>query len=132
MENKERLISIFNEDKQFYIYFKGTTHYDEDNFGRPIERENFDYLDENFNRFILNGSFDTVREFRITELKKGNTRLFIGPKSPETENADGKYVPNTRPDLYGLWEKASKEDLLKYQRILEQQNKERMQTRVFK
>ena len=61
MENKQRIISITNDGKQFFIYFDGTTHYDEDQYGRPVERENFEYLDENFNKFVLNGDFETTK-----------------------------------------------------------------------
>jgi len=132
MENKERLISISNEGRQFYIHFFGTTHYDEDQYGRPIERENFEYLDDHFNKFVLNGDPDTMKEFQSKIAERTGKWCFVGPHSPEIETVDGKYVPNTKSNTYGLWEKASKEDLKNYYRILEQQNKERMHSRLYK
>lgn len=131
MENKQRIISITNDGKQFFIYFDGTTHYDEDQYGRPVERENFEYLDENFNKFVLNGDFETIRKFQGKLFMETNRWHFAGPASPEIETADGKYVPNTDSSLIGLWALASEEELLKYRRILEQQNRERMHSRLY-
>ena len=124
MKSKERIISIANEGKQYFIYFEGTTHYDEDRFGRPIESENFTYLDSDFNKWILNINKDEADTF-LNHFKSKGVDAFIGTHSPETENVYGEYVPNTNPDTVGIWEKAKKEDLSKYQRILAKQNKER-------
>ena len=124
MKTKERIISIANEGNQYFIYFEGTTHYDEDNFGRPIERENVEYLDENFNKWIINVGKDSIDLF-LNKFKSDGLDVFVGTHSPETEDVHGNNVPNTNPNTVGIWEKAKKEDLTKYQRILAKQNKER-------
>ena len=129
MNSRERLISIANEGKQYFIYFEGTTHYDEDRFGRPIESENFTYLDENFNKWILNIDKNNTEEY-IKRFKSDGLDVFVGTHSPETENMYGEYVPNTNPDTVGIWKKATKEDLTKYQRILAKQNKERQSIKL--
>lgn len=129
MNSRERLISIANEGKQYFIYFEGTTHYDEDRFGRPIESENFTYLDENFSKWILNIDKNNTEEY-IKRFKSDGLDVFVGAHSPETENMYGEYVPNTNPDTVGIWKKATKEDLTKYQRILAKQNKERQSIKL--
>lgn len=130
MLNKERIISISNEDKQFYIYFTGDTSYDEDEFGRPVEKEKVEYLDENFNKFIMNGSKNLIVDQYARATSRG-FNVLIGPHSPEIETIEGKFVPNTDTKTIGLWEKATKEDLFKYQNILIRQNAERDYTRLF-
>ena len=127
--SKERIISIANEGKQYFIYFEGTTHYDEDRFGRPIESENFKYLDENLNKWILNINKNEADRF-LNHFKSKGVDAFIGTHSPETENAYGEYVPNNNPDTVGIWEKASKDDLRHYQNLLAKQNKERQYTKL--
>ncbi len=124
MKTKERIISIANEGKQYFIYFEGTTHYDEDRFGRAIEAENFLYLDENFNKWIRNIDKDESDRY-LSFYKANNFDAFIGAHSPETENIHGDYVPNTNPNTVGIWTKPTKEELIKYHRVLEKQNKER-------
>ena len=124
MKSKERIISIANEGKQYFIYFEGTTHYDEDRFGRPIEAENFTYLDSNFNKWILNIDKDESNRF-LDYFKSKGVDAFIGAHSPETETVDGEYVPNTNPNTVGIWIKPTKEELTKYHKVLEKQNKER-------
>lgn len=127
--SKERIISIANEGKQYFIYFEGTTHYDEDRFGRPIESENFKYLDENLNKWILNIDKNEADRF-LNYFKSKGVDAFIGTHSPETENVYGEYVPNNNPDTVGIWEKASKDDLRHYQNLLAKQNKERQYTKL--
>lgn len=129
LKNNERLISITGADgKNYFIYFTGTTHYDEDNFGRPVERENFQYLDENFNRWIFDGKREDIgRHYSVIDKmarQKGRT-VFVGPHAPETETVDGDYVPNENDTTLGIWEKAEREEILKFKSLLIKQNKER-------
>ena len=127
---KERIIPISNEGNQFFIYYTGKTYMDEDIKGNKIEREEVFYLDENLNKFVMNGNKYMIREKYIHEKLSGPCNLVLGPHSPEIETYTGKYVPNTDSYTIGLWEKPSFEELMRYHRILEKQNEERVHTRL--
>ena len=124
-KNNERIIPISNEGKQFFIYFTGNTYVDEDIKGNKIEREEVFYLDEDLNKFVMNGNRYMIKNKYIHEKLSGPCNLVLGPHSPEIETYTGKYVPNTESHTIGLWEKPSFEELMKYHRILEKQNEER-------
>ena len=40
------------DDKDFFIYIPGTTHLEEDRFGKPIYVYDRFYLDNNFNKYL--------------------------------------------------------------------------------
>lgn len=128
---KERIIPIMNEGKQFFIYFTGNIIGDEDHNGKLIEKEETVYLDDNFNKFICNVNKDRAGNFAFDARKVG-VKALVGPHSPEIETVDGKYVPNRDSNTVGIWEEPRKEDLVKYQSLLIKQNKERLQTRLYK
>ena len=127
--SKERIIPISNEGEEFYIYFTGTTHYDENSKGEKVEREDFYYLDEHFNRFIMNGSRSSIMEEHVISTFKG-CDVIMGSHSPEIETVDGKYIPNTNKDTWGLWKKATRSDLYKYHDILNKQSRERKNIKI--
>lgn len=141
MENK-RIISIFNEDNQFLIYFDGTTYKDEDYYGNPIESENKVYLDENLNTFVLNADKEAANNILFSFLEKG-IPVFVGPHSPEVEGIrevklqNGKKImqevmePNTNKKTVGIWRVSTKEEKSKYIRILQKQSEERMHSKLF-
>ena len=134
-ELKERIIFVENEGNQFAIYFDGTTHYDEDYYGKPIEKENCVYLDNNLNTFVMNVGKDNAKSDLNRFLIKG-IPAFIGPHSPETEvirevkQPNGKMIfqeveePNTNPNTVGIWRMSTKEEKQKYKILLDKQAKE--------
>ena len=144
MRNKlnERLVPIANEGKQYFLYYTGNIYGDEDANGKLIEKEEVIYLDENFNKFMMNVKKDKAGAVAVSGRKIGYD-AFVGPHSPEIETIrevqgpNGKkvfkevYVPNTDKTTAGIWEKASKDELLKYHRILEKQNNERHHSRLY-
>lgn len=133
MKNKlnERIIPISNEGNQFFIYFTGNTIGDESPKGEPIEKEELVYLDDNLNKFVCNINKDWAGKY-ASDARKMGINAFVGPHSPEIETVDGKYVPNKDSNCVGIWEKATKDELIKYHKILEKQNKERFYTRLYK
>ena len=129
MKKNARIISISNEGKDFFIYFTGETYLDEDRYGRRIEREIVHYLDEDFNRFVMNGSRPFILKKYIHDKLSGPCNYVLGPHSPEIENKDGVLVPNTSSYTIGLWEKPSMHELNKYREILAKQIEEKYSSR---
>lgn len=130
MENKQRIISINNEGKTFFIYFTGKSLSEN---GKVYEM--CYYLDENLDRFINDislikedGSRDTLYEERLKELESNG--MFIGPHMPEVKNEHGEFVPNNNPNTMGLWRKSTKEEKDRYIRILIDQNNERTRSKL--
>lgn len=124
--SSERLVAIDNEGKQYYIHFASKLHVDENRRGELIEVETFDYLDENFNRFIINISNDRVEHFAKVigeKAKEQGREIFVGAHSPEIEDVNGDYVPNTDPNTVGIWEKATNAELVHFQSMLNSQNR---------
>ncbi len=133
LKTNERLVNISNEGKNYYIYFTSELQYDENIFGKPIQSEVFYYLDENFNKFILNVSKEDAKQY--SEIMKKNAeqygrQVFVGSHSPEIEDIHGDYVPHTNPNVVGIWEKANKEEIEKYQKILAKQNSEKLEVKL--
>lgn len=141
MKNK-RIISIFNEDNEFLIYFDGTTCKNEDYYGNQIETENKVYLDKNLNTFVLNATKKTANEILLGFLEKG-IPAFVGPHSPEIEGIkevklpNGKkimqevMIPNEDPKTVGIWRLSTKEEKSHYIRLLEKQCEERMYFKLY-
>ena len=132
---EKRIVSVENENKLFFIYFDGTTHYDEDFNGNKIEKENAVYLDENLNTFVMNVDKSYSKDM-LDHFLESNIPAFIGPHSPEIEQVrrvreNGKsilkevMIPNENPNTVGIWRLSTKEEKLKYTNLLLKQNKER-------
>lgn len=128
-----RLVPISNEDKNYFIYFTPETHADENNRGHLIEAETFYYLDEEFNKFVMNVSKVNSKHFASVIAKQAAAKgreIFVGAHSPEIVDVHGDYVPNTNPKTVGIWEKASKEELERYKTILARQNERKASVRL--
>ena len=135
-KNNKRIVNIYNEDKEFFIYFNGTNHYDENYYGKVIDKEATAYLDENLNTFVLNVDKKHANQKLFELLEKGYP-VFVGPHSPEieeireTELPNGKKVMqevkvlNTDPNTVGIWRVSTREEKSNYVRLLEKQAKER-------
>lgn len=111
------------DGKKYYIYVPGTTHYDEDRFGNPKYVYDMYYLDSKFNKFIMQTDKDDIEKFADKYKKAGND-VFVGPHAPETEDINGDYVPFTNPNLRGIWERPTKEQLLTYKEIIKRDREE--------
>lgn len=108
------------DNKDYYIYMPGTTHYDEDRFGNPIYVKDYYYLDEKFNKFIMQCDKSNVEEF-VTKLKETGRNVVVGEHAPLKETRHGDFVLYTNPNIKGIWERPTKEQLLNYKKILEEQ-----------
>ena len=131
---KERIISITNEGKTYFIYFTGELQYDENIFGKPIQSEVFYYLDEDFNKLVLNISKEDAEHYVGIMQKNAELygrELFVGSHSPEIEDVHGDYVPNTNPNTVGIWRVSTREEKSNYIRILQKQSEERMYLKLY-
>lgn len=131
--SNERLLPIDNEGKQYYIHFTSKIHGDENYRGKFIEALTFEYLDENFNKFIINVSKDSAEHYSnvIGEKAKENGReVFIGAHSPEIEDVNGDYVPNIDSNTVGIWEKATPTEIAFYKSMIDRQNEKQRAIRL--
>ncbi len=130
-----RMVLIENDGEFFFIYFDGTTYYDEDHYGKPIERENHVYLDNDFHAWYQNVETKADAKEMVKVLAEKGVKAFAGPRSPETEEIkevkleNGKMimqevmVPNTRKE-YGVWLETSEEQKDIYRALLTKQQEQ--------
>lgn len=119
----EKLIPISSVDnKKYYLFRPGTTHYDENCFGNPTFVYDFYYLDENFNKHVADRNKDDIEVYASELIKKG-LDVVIGPHAPEVEDKHGDFVPNTNPNTLGIWQRPSVKQLEEYKDILSEQSK---------
>lgn len=111
------------DEKKYYIYYPGSTHYDEDKFGNPVYVPDFYYLDENFNKFIGNRSVETADKY-AEELTKHGKDVFVGPCSPEIEDENGEFIPYSNPNVKGIWKRSTNVEIEIYKEILKKQQEE--------
>ena len=111
------------DEKVYYIYMPGTTHYDEDKFGNPRYVYDYEYLDENFNRFVMQTTKDHAEEV-ADKLRKTGRDVIVGPHTPEKEDKNGDYVPYSDSRIAGIWERPTKEQLDTYTEIVKRDIKE--------
>ena len=105
------------DEKEYYIYIPGTTHYDEDRFGNPIYVKDYYYLDCNFNKFVMQCDSNSAKDFADKLIKSGKD-VIIGSCAPFTETKHGDIVPYSNPNIKGIWEKPTVDQLTKYRTIL--------------
>ena len=118
------------EGEKFYIYRPGSTHYDENHFGNPVYKLDSYYLDQEFNKFIGNRNKNDIQKY-ASELKEAGKDVVIGPHSPEIEDQYGDFIPNENPNTLGIWERATEKDLEKYRKIIQKQQQEKVQKKLF-
>ena len=99
------------DDKEYYVYVPGTTHYTSDTFGNPKYVYDYYFLDSEFNKFI--GEFDSDRVDKVaTELIKSGRDVVVGECAPSED---------PKPSKKGIWERPTEKQLEKYQEILKEQ-----------
>lgn len=137
IKTKERLEARELDDKQYFIYYTGETEYDEMH-GIGTRSEVREQLDSEFNMHIM----DTSRKNAKKELKEllerdffKDKELFIGEQAPEKRLYDPcddieYFAPQKRPNIVGIWMKATKEEKEKYFRLLVKQNFEKTKKRI--
>lgn len=108
------------DEKKYYLFIPGTTHYDENKFGNPVYVPDFYYLDEKFNRFLGNRNTKDVEEY-VKKLNKKGLDVFVGPHSPEKEDQNGDFIPYQDPNLKGVWKRPTNVEVEIYNNILEEQ-----------
>lgn len=108
------------EEKEYYIYIPGTTHYDEDRFGNPIYVKDYYYLDDKFNKFIGQFSKENAKEYADRLIDEGRDVL-VGDHAPLIETRYGTFEQFSNPEIKGIWERPSEEQLLKYKDIIANQ-----------
>ena len=113
------------EEKEYYIYIPGTTHYDEDRFGNPVFVKDYYYLDEEFNRLVMQCDISNVNEFADKFLSDGKD-VVVGSCAPFYETRHGDFTPYSNPNVKGIWERPTKEQLLKYRTILDGQKENKV------
>lgn len=110
------------DEKVYYIYVPGTEHLSVDKFGNPtFKKDPWCYLDADFNKFVLNISNERADEYAKEQQKLGKNYI-SGPRSPETIDEKGDFVPNTN-DESGIWERPTPEQIHTYRTILNKQEK---------
>ena len=93
-----------------------------DKFGNPIfKKDPWCYLDAEFNKFINSISNERAEEYAEEQRKLGKNYI-AGPRSPETIDENGDFVPNTK-DEAGIWERPTAEQVNIYRNILKKQEK---------
>lgn len=130
---KDRMESIENEGKQFYIYYTGTTYADENEKGKKIERENRVYLDEYFNSFYLNVKKEEAQKMRIKLMNAGLPAI-VGPHSPlktvYAGNGEEMELPNTDTDTVGIWLISEPGARSRYRKLLDKKNTKKNELKV--
>lgn len=113
------LNSVYSlDEKKYFIFMPGTTHYDEDNFGNPIYVKDYYYLDSEFRKLIRQCGKENAEEY-ADKLKKEGKKVIVGDHAPLVETKYGTFVPYSNPDIKGIWEDPTKEQLQLYKRVLE-------------
>ena len=98
------------DEKEYYVYIPGTTHYKSDEHGNPRYVYDCYYLDDNFNKFIKDFDSEIVHVVAAEFIKSGRD-VIVGNCDPDKPNSSKK----------GIWEKPTDEEIDNYKRILEGQ-----------
>ena len=155
---KERIIPITNNGKEYYIYFTGTTKVVTVN-GKKKEREVFQYLDRNFNRLLTRDDFSNLPKDleRLFPSRPSETNNFINVPFSESKGlleaakAEGfsAFVGDHQPEIYnpnedtyepfdgctcrvGIWKRATRAEMEKYDKMLERQKKQQEAIKLLK
>ena len=121
---EKRIVKIYSEEgKKFYIYYDGTTHYDEVK-GKPVRVPSFCYLDEDFSKLLRVSKKEYVNQ-EAKLLKSKGLNVVVGPTIPEIETVDGDFIPNNDKTTLGIWELATDLEKEKYNLLITRQEAEK-------
>lgn len=103
------------DEKEYYVYIPGTTHYKNDEHGNPRYVYDCYYLDNSFNKFIKDFDSNYVNIVAAEFIKSGRD-VIVGACDPDEPNSSRK----------GIWERPTEDEVNNYKRILESQKEKQV------